>query len=202
MTGVLLLSGGLDSLVLLARECTQGRKPLCVTFSYGQRHQREIASAMAIARHYEAEHSLIGIPAIALHGSALTGSGDVPHAHYADPAQVATVVPNRNMVFLALAGALARQRGLWRVLFAAQQNDALIYADCRPNFVQSISHAMHLGCGISVEAPFLHLTKREVVQLGRELNAPLELSWSCYEGGTLPCGKCGACIERSEALTE
>jgi 7-cyano-7-deazaguanine synthase len=198
---VLLLSGGLDSAVLLAREVAgRGQRPFCVGFGYGQRHRKELWCAAKIAKHYGCEYQQEVIPIGIFRGSALTFSGPVPHGHFEDPIQKATVVPNRNMVLLALAAALAVGRGENEILFAAHAGDARIYADCRLEFVNTISWAMDLACGVTVLAPFLAMTKRDIVQLGRELAVPMEMTWSCYEGGEVPCGLCGACCERNEAM--
>lgn len=197
---VLLLSGGLDSLVLLAQECHEGRKPWCLAFDYGQRHVRELESAARIAEWYGAPFKLVSLPESIFAGSALTGEQDVPRAHYADAAQVATVVPARNLVFLSMAAGWALQVGAAKVLIAAHAGDAAIYPDCRPEFLEATHLAMQFGYRVGVSAPFLRMTKRDIVQLGRSLSTPLEMAWSCYEGGERPCGKCGACVERAEAM--
>lgn len=199
---VLLLSGGLDSLVLLAQECQASRPPRCVSFDYGQRHYREIAAAVRIAEHYGVEHSILQLDSwLFAAGSALTGNGPVPQGkHYEDPAQSATVVPNRNLVMLSCAAALAAKEGHETVLFAAHVGDAAIYKDCRPAFVALADAVMRAACGVGIEAPsLLSLTKRGIVELGRNLDAPLDWAWSCYVGGEQPCQQCGACIERREA---
>jgi 7-cyano-7-deazaguanine synthase len=139
-------------------------------------------------------------------GSALTDGGAVPKGlDYRDPGQAATVVPGRNLVFLSIAVAEAKRIGTDRVLFAAHAGDEAVYPDCRQGFVTALSCAASRGYGVRVEAPFLHMTKRQIVALGRSLNAPyglpFELAWSCYEGGRQPCGRCGACVERAEAET-
>lgn len=198
---VLLLSGGLDSLVLLARECAARRLPHCVSFTYGQRHFREVATAVEIARYYGVRHSVLNLDSHLFAGSsALTGTVAVPKGlHYEDPKQKATVVPNRNMVFLSCAAALAARENRKSVLFAAHAGDAAIYPDCRAGFVRALDEALWLSCGVHLEAPFVNRTKRDIVALGRELRAPLASAWSCYEGGEKPCGQCGACVERKEA---
>src|SRR5262245_3790139 len=155
---VLLLSGGLDSLVLLARECQEGRPPLCVSFFYGQRHAREMNAAAKIADHYGVGRLRLDLPEDSLKGSALTdGAGvSIPlDKHYADPSQAATVVPNRILLFLSAAAAVAAGRGLKTVLFAVHRGDAAVYPDCRPEFVAAADAATQLGCGVGVEAPFL-----------------------------------------------
>ncbi len=197
---VLLLSGGLDSATLLATEATH--PPLCVSFDYGQRHQKELWSAYQIAHYYGAQYMRLKIDPLAFQGSALTGGSDVPHGHFEDPIQKATVVPNRNMVFLSVAASVAVRLGHKAVLFAAHAGDAAIYPDCRPEFVQAIDKAMNLACGVSVYAPFIAKTKRSIAKIAREYMVPIDMTWSCYEGCSAECGKCGACVERREALGE
>lgn len=203
MSSILLLSGGLDSLVLLAREVEADRVPLCLSIDYGQRHRRELVAAREIVAAYGVRRVEIALPPAVLAGSALTGQAPIPRGlHHADPRQSATVVPGRNLVFLAVAASQAVSRGLGRVLFAAHAGDAPIYPDCRPEFVAAADATFSLGCGVAVEAPFLSMDKRAIVRLGRSLGAPLHLAWSCYVGGETPCGTCGACVERAEAEDE
>lgn len=196
---VLLLSGGLDSAVMLALEVDSGGNPVCLSFDYGQRHRRELESARELAHYYRCFHEVAVLPAGLFAGSALTGTGNVPHAHYDDATQRLTVVPNRNAVFLSLGAALAASRGLSRVLYAAHAGDRAVYPDCRAEFVEAIDAALRLACGVGVEAPLLRKDKRAIVTLGRELSVPFDLTWTCYEGGDEPCGECGSCRERTEA---
>jgi 7-cyano-7-deazaguanine synthase len=198
---VLLLSGGLDSTVLLAWEVADGNRPYCVGFDYGQRHRKELLAARKIAAHYGCHYIQEPIPRVPLGGGCIGGDMPVPHAHYADPVQSITVVPNRNMVMLSVAAAIAVRHRKDRVIFAAHRGDSAIYPDCRPEFVAALDAAMSLGCGVRVEAPFLEKTKRKIVELGHALSVPFDLTWTCYEGGESPCGKCGACCEREEALS-
>lgn len=198
--GLFLLSGGLDSQVLLAEYRTQYAYAHCVGFNYGQRHVRELQHAYQISRYYGATWQVVELPRLT--GSVLTGDGDVPKGfHYADPKQAATVVPGRNAVMLAHAVSIAAARGDADVLFAAHAGDAAVYADCRHGFVDSFSKAMRDAYGVTVRAPFLAKTKRDIVALGRSIRCPLEDSWSCYEGGAKPCGECGSCCERREAMS-
>lgn len=199
---VVLLSGGLDSCVLLAKLHKEASGSVsCVSFDYGQRHaSRELDAARRVARHYGLRTNVLRLAREAMMSSALTGVGRIPHAHYADPIQKATVVPNRNMVMLSVAASMALTWGGNSVCYAAHAGDAAIYPDCRRDFFEALATALHLGCGVNLFAPFLDMTKRDVVHLGRLLDAPLHLTWSCYEGGETPCGGCGACCERAEAL--
>jgi 7-cyano-7-deazaguanine synthase len=198
---VLLLSGGLDSAVLLAQRHPYDDPVTCISFDYNQRHRRELDSAHRLARAYGCRHVILAIPRGILAGGCLTDpTVPVPHAHHEDPAQAATVVPHRNATMLLMAAALAVRLGEAEVLFAAHAGDAAIYEDCRPAFVDAIDEATRMACGVAVRAPFLRLDKRAIVQLGRTLEVPFEMTWSCYQGGEEPCGSCGACCERSLAF--
>lgn len=197
--GLFLLSGGLDSQVLLASHRTQYAHAHAVGFRYGQRHARELESASRIASYYSATWQEISLPLLG--GSVLTGDGDVPKGlHFTDPGQAATVVPGRNAVMLAVAVATAAARGFTEVLFAAHAGDHAVYPDCRGEFVANLDAAMFAAYGVRVLAPFLGMSKRDIVELGHQYLVPMQDSWSCYEGGDVPCGECGACIERQEAM--
>jgi 7-cyano-7-deazaguanine synthase len=199
MSTALLLSGGLDSMVLLAREVLRNKRyPYCVAFDYGQRHRTELACAANIAQMYRCNLRIITLQ-LANRDSALTGGREVPKAHYADPVQSNTVVRNRNLLMLTYAASLP---GIEKVLIACHAGDAPIYPDCRREFIEAASETLMASCGVSVEAPFLEMTKRDIVQLGRGIPVRFEMAWSCYEGGIKPCGKCGACVEREEAMKE
>lgn len=197
---LVLLSGGIDSALVLAQEVAAGRRPLCLSFHYGQRHDREIMAARQLAIHYDCDCRLVSIPAGVLGGSALTREKGLPTGLPANhPEQSATVVPNRNMAMLSIACAIAAQKGIVRVLFGANKDDAAVYADCRPEFILAVSRAAELSCGVTIFAPLSGMAKRDVVASARELCVPLDLTWSCYAGGERPCGECGACIARMEA---
>jgi 7-cyano-7-deazaguanine synthase len=194
---IILLSGGLDSLVMLAAEPRAGTE--CITFRYGQRHRREIDHAARIAAAYSVPHTVIDITG-AIPPCPLLGHGTIPAgARHDDPVQLATVVPNRNAVMISVASAWASARGHSRVLIGCHASDHAVYMDCRPNFIMDIDRAMAAGCGVRVVAPFVHKTRREVIELGRAAGVDFSLAWSCYEGGDEPCGACGACVERREA---
>lgn len=208
---VVLLSGGLDSTVLLADRIDSGREVLAVSFDYGQRHARELLAAERIASHYAVRHRVL--PVLAL-SRALEGAGSsqlsqvpVPHGHYADESMRVTVVPNRNMVMLALATAYAIAQEASEVAYAAHAGDHAIYPDCRPQFATAMRQAIAL-CDYKERAPllvtpFISVSKADIVQRGAASLVPFELTWSCYDPqGLLPkhCGKCGTCVERREAF--
>jgi 7-cyano-7-deazaguanine synthase len=203
---VVLLSGGLDSTVLLYSmvgkfECY----PLAI--SYGQRHQKEVLAARRVCE--ARDHNLLlrlcwlNLEVLReLLPSALTGVGKVPRGHYEAESMKSTVVPNRNMILLAVAAGYAQGLGAGTVAYAAHSGDHAIYPDCRPDFVTSAMETVRLGTGDAVilYAPFLHLTKAEIVKLGQRFTVPFEHTWSCYEGGLIHCGVCGTCTERREAF--
>lgn len=199
MSALVLLSGGVDSLVALAMQIKMGVAPQAIGFDYGQRHKRELRAANDIANHYGVPFDIISIDPRLMRGSPLTGDGEIPHAPPVDKSQFATVVPGRNLVFLSCAASLAMQRRILRIIFGAHEGDAAIYADCRPLFVRKTGETLLTFSAVTIDAPFLGLTKRQVVEIGARLNAPFELSWSCYEGGDTPCGECGACRAKAEA---
>ena len=199
---LVLLSGGIDSCVVLAQEVHSGRRPRWLAIDYGQRHRRELDSAQAIAAHYGLQHhgQVATLPSGILGGSALTGDAPVPSGLApTHPGQSVTVVPGRNLLFLSLAVAVAASARLPSVLIGCNFDDRAIYADSRASFLGLIDHAASSVYGVNVYAPLAGITKAEVVRMGRHLGAPLHLCWSCYQGGEAPCGQCGACKTLSAA---
>ncbi len=188
---VLLASGGLDSTVLAAVH----RGALHVSVNYGQRHAaREIPAAVEVARHYGAEHLILDLPGLGGYlPCSLTGAAS-------GLVGAPTVVPNRNAILLALAVGIAAARGLEQVLIGCNANDHDTYPDCRPGFIRTASDLARTATGVIVLAPLVHMTKRQIGHLARSFNVPTHLTWSCYAGGQAPCGTCGACRQREEAL--
>lgn len=206
MKTVVLHSGGLDSTALLAHLLRRGDECLSLGVNYGQRHARELAAARAVCERLGVERvevDLSGALAGLLTGSALTDpSVALPEGHYADLSMKATVVPNRNMLLLAVAGAVAVARRADAVAYAAHSGDHAIYPDCRPEFADAVGAALNL-CDwhpVLLLRPLIGLDKAGVVRLGVDAGAPLDLTWSCYAGGERHCGRCGTCYERREAF--
>ncbi len=200
MRTAILLSGGMDSMVLLAWMVSKKIRPvLAIAFDYGQRHVKELQCAERIAVLYRVTN-FAKLKIEPIKGSSLTGHGTIPHAHYESPEQLSTVVPGRNALMISTACSRMFGMGYDALYLAPHAGDAAIYSDCRKEFVVAISDAMKASCSISIEAPFLNYTKRDIALIGRELGVPVAMSWSCYEGGEEPCGKCGACMERQEAM--
>jgi len=205
---VVLLSGGLDSSTLLYVLKDEGLDPLALAVRYGQKHVRELGAARKIADHAGVElvtadlvHALSPI----FNGARSSQVGqkvDVPTGHYADESMKLTIVPNRNMLLLAVAGALAVSRGIKAVAYAAHAGDHPIYPDCRPEFIDAASQALQLGSGIMLLDPFANMSKTAIAQKAHELAVPVEHTYSCYEGRADHCGKCGTCFERKEAFRD
>lgn len=201
---VVVMSGGMDSGVLAAWGKAQGFEVEALSVNYGQRHARELEAAEALCKHLGIPWQVADLTAAAglFRGSALTGTGDVPHGHYAAESMKATVVPNRNMVLLSLGIALAVQRKADAVWYGAHAGDHTIYPDCRPEFFAAVRQAAALADWhpVKLEAPFIEKTKADIAKLGSMMRFPFEMTWSCYEGWRRHCGKCGTCVERREAF--
>jgi 7-cyano-7-deazaguanine synthase len=205
MKSIVVHSGGMDSTVLLYQLVAQGDEVKALSIDYGQRHGKEIECARAIAEDLGVEHRVSDLRSLAelLGGSALTSSEiEVPEGHYEEDNMKATVVPNRNMILLAVSAGWAISSEYDRVAYAAHSGDHAIYPDCRNEFADALDVAIQLADWrkVSLYRPFVDLTKADLVKLGVELQVPFERTWSCYKGGELHCGRCGTCVERREAF--
>jgi 7-cyano-7-deazaguanine synthase len=189
----------------LARE--RGLAVLALTFDYGQRHRREVASARRVAAHYgAAEHLVFALDLRAIGGSSLTADLAVPRDRSDREIGTGipvTYVPFRNSILLSIAVAWAEARGAGLVLFGANHLDSSGYPDCRPAYIDSFNELVRRGSRagaegrpIRVEAPLLDLDKAAIVREGVRLRVPFELTWSCYQGGERACGRCDACLLR------
>ncbi len=203
---VCLLSGGMDSTTLLYHLIDMGDEVLALSFDYGQRHQKELEFAARACARLSVAHKVVDLGGVSelLHGSALTSPNvKVPHGHYEDQSMKSTVVPNRNMILMSIAGGYAVAEGCGRLAVAVHGGDHAVYPDCRPQFIAGFEAVLQSGNygRVSVYVPFLNWTKTDIARLGLKLGIDYERdTWSCYEGGELPCGKCGTCVERAEAL--
>jgi 7-cyano-7-deazaguanine synthase len=206
---VAVVSGGLDSTTMAYSLQAQGYSLIAISFDYGQRHRKELAFAEHMAADLDASWTLIDLHAAGLTsfltGSALTDEAvAVPDGHYADESMRITVVPNRNAIMLSIACALAVTRDAGAVAFGAHTGDHFVYPDCRPEFVRAFGAMVNVAveglATIEILAPFLSVTKTDIVKLGAQLQVPFERTWSCYKGGALHCGTCGTCFERREAF--
>lgn len=208
---VVLLSGGLDSSVLLHYVLKVLRRPSvhALSFHYGQRHSRELACASAQARELDADHRVMDITfmgALIQQGSALIeGGAPVPDLASLSPKELTqpqTYVPNRNMMLLSMAAAYAEAHGMTDLYYGAQAQDEYGYWDCTRDFLERMNDVLQLNRKrpIRIHAPFVTKSKAETVALGFELGVDFTRTWSCYRGGEVACGTCPTCVERLNAF--
>ncbi|MEE1353536.1 MAG: 7-cyano-7-deazaguanine synthase QueC [Acutalibacteraceae bacterium] len=215
MKTLVLLSGGVDSSTCLARAIHEvgAENVVALSILYGQKHQKEMESAKAVADYYHVDLYSYDLSEIFQYSkcSLLEGSEEeIIHKSYAeqlketDGKPVSTYVPFRNGLFLSTAASFALSMDCDRILYGAHADDAAgnAYPDCSSVFNDAMNTAVWEGSGhqVRIEAPFVGISKAEVVKQGLELGVPYELTWSCYEGGDKPCGTCGTCIDRKAAF--
>ncbi|WP_201841585.1 7-cyano-7-deazaguanine synthase QueC [Microvirga zambiensis] len=206
MKTLVVCSGGLDSVTLAHKVAAEHTLTRLVSFDYGQRHRKELASAQSCAARLGVPHDIIDISAVGrlLTGSALTSGEAVPEGHYAEDTMRITVVPNRNAIMLAIAFGVAAAEQVEAVAAAVHGGDHFIYPDCRPDFVESFEtmqhHAFEGLASIALYTPFLRQSKADIVREGTRLGVPFADTWSCYQGRERHCGRCGTCVERREAF--
>ena len=210
---IVLLSGGLDSSTALYVAKKEGFDELyALTFEYGQKHDREIRSASAIAKAVGVrEHKIVRLMLNACKGSSLTDPDVVIQDGYADRTDIPdTYVPARNMVFLSVAASYADALDITDIFIGVSEMDYSGYVDCREEFIRSMEQTINLGTvlgaekkqKITIHAPFLRMTKADEVKLGTKLGVDFSLTWSCYRGGEKPCGTCDSCLLRARAFAE
>ena len=213
---LVLSSGGVDSTTCLAMAVAEvgAENVLALSVYYGQKHDKEIQAAKKVAEYYGVRRMELDLSVI-FAGSNCSllkqSTEDIPLESYAQQIEethgekpVSTYVPFRNGLFLSSAASIALSHGCSKIMYGAHADDAAgaAYPDCSVDFVGAMNQAIYLGSGnqLTIEAPFVSLTKADVVKKGLELGVPYALTWSCYEGGEKPCGKCGTCIDRQRAF--
>lgn len=216
MKALVLSSGGVDSTTALALAVSRYGKDnvIALSVSYGQKHDKEIQAAKAVSAFYGVEQLFLDLSKIFQYSNCSLlqqSTEEIPEESYAKQIEktegekpVSTYVPFRNGLFLSSAASIALSKDCSVILYGAHADDSagFAYPDCSPMFNDAMNQAIFEGSGhqLKVEAPFVNMTKAEVVKMGLELNAPYELTWSCYEGKDEPCGKCGTCIDRAAAF--
>lgn len=227
--GLSLLSGGLDSTTVTAYAKGQVDRLTALTFHYGQTHSKEVDCAKRVASALGVEHVLVDIGflgQVAWH-SALTRPDLFPIPKGRSAKEIGfgvpiTYVPLRNTIFLALAAAhlestalhaiesegMKPERVQARIYMAPNAIDYSGYPDCRPEFFVQAAETLRLGSklwtqykvGFEVETPIIRMGKADIVKMAVRLGAPLEQTWSCYEGGAVPCGACDSCLLRAKGF--
>ncbi len=212
---VLLLSGGLDSTTLLALATSEGYAVHAMSFRYGQRHEHELTAARSLAKHYGvARHVVAEIDLRVFGGSALTADIDVPKdrdAREMSHGVPITYVPARNTIFLSYALAWAEVIGARDIFIGVNALDYSGYPDCRPEYIAEFEKLANLatragveGDTVKIRAPLLHLTKREIIDLGTKLGVDYSLTTSCYDPDATgaACGHCDACQLRLKGFAD
>jgi len=208
---IVLLSGGIDSATTLLYARKKKFKCFCLTFDYGQKHKREIESARKIARGADSPLLVIKID-IPKGASALTSP--LKPISYIKEEKIGkriplTYVPARNIIFLSFALSWAEAGKCTHIFIGANVVDYSGYPDCRPAFLKAFQKMARLGTksglqakAIKIKAPLLFKSKAGIIKLAKRLKVPLELTWSCYRGGRIPCHKCESCILRAGGFRE
>lgn len=207
---VVLLSGGLDSATTLYLAKSRGYACFCLSFDYGQVHKRELKSAASIARAAGCQHKVIRFRMPWKGSSLLDKKLRIPQrAHLLSDRQLArhipsTYVPGRNIIFLSFALSFAEAIGARDIFIGAHCHDYSGYPDCRPQFLRAFNRVSQKGTKSGVEkkpirvsAPLEDKNKTQIVKLGKKLGVPFHLTWSCYKGERVPCGKCDSCDFRA-----
>ena len=207
---VVLLSGGLDSMVTAAIASERGFDVLALTVNYGQRHSVELEAAKAIAEDLAQRHVVLSFDLTQFGGSALTADIAVPKDGVGDTIPV-TYVPARNTVLLSLALAWAEAEGATDLFIGVNALDYSGYPDCRPEFVSAFESLANLatkagaeGERFRVHAPLQHMTKADIAREANRLGLDAGLSHSCYDPAAdgRHCGLCDACRLRSKGFAE
>lgn len=215
MKALVLFSGGVDSSTCLGMAVKKygAENVIALSVSYGQKHQKEIQAAQKIAEFYHVKLKKLDLSLIFSDSdcSLLNHSeNEIPKESYAeqikktDGKPVSTYVPFRNGLFIASAASIALSEHCEVIYYGAHSDDAAgnAYPDCSNEFNNAINQAVYLGSGqqLKVEAPFVKMTKADIIKTGLALKVPYQLTWSCYEGKEKPCGICATCRDRAAAF--
>jgi 7-cyano-7-deazaguanine synthase len=206
---IVLLSGGMDSAVTLYA-AKQDHACKALIFHYGQKAVQELDYAVKLAELSGTEPTLVNI-SMPWGGSALLDEGvDIPKQNMDDDKSIpATYVPGRNIIFLSYAVSYAEVVGAESIFIGAHQLDYSNYPDCREDFLEAFQGVINKGTKggvegnpVEIKTPILNMSKKEIVELGKELEVPFEHTWSCYKDGEKPCGECESCFLRAKGFAE
>lgn len=205
-SAIICLSGGLDSATALAKYAESIK--VCAFIHYGSKqNDREERASRNLAHHYGKQWIRIDAGRIFKDFDSallLNSSRELPVGRYDDIEVCSAKVPFRNGIFISMLVGLAESFGLEEVIVGVHSGDHRLYPDCTPKFISAFNEAIgaYSGDEISVFAPFLAKSKKEIADIARDCGLPFDLTYSCYNGGELHCGECPTCIERREAIGE
>jgi len=207
------LSGGLDSTVATVK-FLKTYKIHALTFDYGQKSiKQEINFSKEICKKLAIDHTILDLKWLAnLGNSALTTSTEIPKLAIDDldnnekleDSADKVWVPGRNLVFTSIATSFAEAEGAEIIIVGWDKEEAVNFPDNSKEFLKSFNRTIAIGSkdNIEIKAPLIELNKKEIVELGKKLNAPMELSYSCYNNGNIHCGACESCLRRKRAFKE
>lgn len=208
---VVLLSGGLDSVTVLAEANAQGYDCYAISFNYSQRHHVELNSASEIASHYDVvEHKIIDLDLTQIGGSALTDDSIAVPETESEGIPV-TYVPARNTIFLSIALGWAEVLGAEDIFVGVNAVDYSGYPDCRGEYIEAFEKMANLATkmgtennGIQIQTPLIHLTKAEIIQKGIDLGVDYGRTVSCYQADDegRACGRCDSCRLRKQGFVD
>jgi len=210
---VVLLSGGLDSATSAAIARQQGYELIALSFNYGQRHQRELQAAQAVAQHFQiTQHYTVNLDLAQWGGSSLTDTSQaIPTSGVDTSAIPSTYVPGRNTIFIALGLSLAEAKGAEAIFLGINAIDYSGYPDCRPEYLAAFEAMANLatragveGQHIRIRAPLVALSKADIVRLGIDCGVDLAATVSCYQADEQgrACGVCDSCRLRARGFAE
>jgi len=211
---IVLLSGGLDSATTLYLARKQGYKCFALSFDYGQRHKKEIESAKKIAQAAKSPLQLIKIRLPWKGSSILDKKLRIPERYNAITQKrnngiPSTYVPARNIIFLSFALSFAEAIKAEAIFIGANAVDFSGYPDCRPEFYRAFKEVILTGTkagvekiGIKIQTPLIGKTKARIIRTASQLGVPFALTWSCYQGGRVPCEECDSCYYRAKGFLE
>lgn len=201
------VSGGLDSVTLLAHAINFGHQVIPVLFQYGSKHnifEREAFRQVLEHYHLKFQRKEIDLTCLQEHlkSNLMAGGGDIPEGHYEAESMRQTVVPGRNLIFASVLAGIAWSEKCEEVWLGTHSGDHHIYPDCRPEFIEAMDQAIRFGTDQAVKlvAPFGNINKANILKKGIALNVPYSLTRTCYKSQRVACGKCGSCRERLHAF--
>jgi 7-cyano-7-deazaguanine synthase len=199
MNALVLLSGGMDSSILIPYAMEDYDEVTAITFSYGQKHNKEILSAKKIANHYKINHKIIELNLTELLKTDLSDSNQSIITNN----DVATYVPFRNTIMLSITAGFAESWGFDTIYYGANSLDFPEYPDCKPEYVKNLNQIIKIHTDkLTIKTPLINMTKTEIIQLGNRFELPWEKTRSCYNNNKKSCGNCQACLNRKQGFKD
>lgn len=213
---IVLHSGGLDSTTALFWARKKFDNVIALNINYGQKHSVETFISRKLCDEYEVQRIEIDISGLKflLSTSSLVGNREIVEKEYPEKGIISTYVPMRNTLLGLIAGIVAEIRDINNIVLGIHASDSPNYPDTRPEWASALETVLTTGSKFAFEGrrvivhtPFIHLKKKDIVVLGKELGVPFELTWSCYSPRLLgnivkPCMECPSCNARKKAFEE